>query len=490
MFILSNIKKVFVLYPPGKTYQRGEDRCQIDVDFSVSNSIRACNDLGYAASVLKGNYDVLLKDYPAEKSDYGDFVQDFNSFMPDVVLISVTNGSIFGDIDFVKNIKRLKNDTVIILKGALFFNLDKSLFDEIDLSNVDYLIGGEIEFIIGKLLLAHFGDKSQLKNIQGVSYKDNGEWISNELTDFDENLDSLPFPDRFLMKNSLYLNPMTDRPMATIATSKGCPSSCIYCLSPKISGRKVRFRSPKSVFDEISDCVEKHNICDFFFKSDTFTINKNWVIELCDLIINSPLRGKIFWVANSRVNTLDEELLKKMKLAGCEMIALGLESGSDESLRKMKKGTTVQQNRDVVAMIKKVGLQIFGFYLIGFPWEDKKHLAETRKLMFELDTDFIELSIVIPFKGSELYKMVFDSEETGKNVLGKDSFKNTMTDTNFLTQKELVDFRKQTILAYHLRFKYIVRKLFSKNLTLHLLKNYAIYGFRILKNTFLNFKEK
>lgn len=483
------MKKIFTLYPPGKTYQRCEDRCQINIDFSVSNSIRACNDLGFVAAILKEKYEIFLKDYPAEHLTYSDFVSDFGSFLPDVVIISITNGSIFSDIEFVKNIKRMKNDTVIILKGALFFNPQKCLFDELDLCDVDYLIGGEIEFIIEKLLFAHFNDKLQLRDIQGIAYKNNDGWIVNEVLKFDDNLDSLPFPDRYMMKNSLYLNPMTDKPMATVVTSKGCPSDCIYCLSPKISGKKVRFRSPQNVFAEISDCVENHQIYDFFFKSDTFTINKKWVTELCDLIINSSLKDKILWVANSRADTLDEELLIKMKNAGCAMIALGLESGSEESLLKMKKRTTIQQNKEVVAMIKKVGLQIFGFYLIGFPWETKKHLEETKKLMFCLDTDFVELSIVVPFKGSELYSMVFDKEKTGKNVLGKDSFKNTVDGTNYLTQRELADFRKNTILAYHLRFQYIIKKLFNKKLTLKLLKNYFIYGIRMLKNIFYDYRE-
>ena len=475
------MKKVFALYPPGKTYQRSEDRCQINVDFSVSNSIRACNDLGYAAAALSGDYEVLIRDYPAQKSNFEDFVSDFNNFNPDVVLISITNGSIFYDVDFVKSIKNLKKNTVVIFKGALFFNPDKSLFEEVDLKNADYLIGGEIEFIISKLLYAHFNDKSQLQTIQGISYKKDGEWVVNNVTEFNSNLDTLPFTNRYLMKNELYLNPMTDRPMATISASKGCPSSCIYCISPVISGRNVRFRSPQNVFEEIKECVEIHNIIDFFFKSDTFTINKKWVTELCDLIINSPFCGKILWVANSRVNTIDEELLQKMKQAGCVMIALGLESGSDESLKKMKKGVTVEQNRNAVKMIKNAGLQVFGFYLVGFPWENQKHLNETKKLMFELDTDFIELSVVTPFKGSELYSVLFENEECGKNVLGKDSFKNTMG-TKSLSEKELIEFRKRVILEYHLRPKYILKKLLNKNLSFKLLKNYAVYGFRMLKN--------
>lgn len=474
------MKKIMLIYPTGETYQRGEDRCQINVEASVSNALRACNDLGYVAAILKEKgFEIFLKDYPAEKLTFEDFKKDYLEFKPDIVFMSITNGSIYEDLKFTQNFAK---DVVVILKGALFFNPEKDLFDELDLSDIDYLIGGETEFIISDLLEAHYNDRTKLENIRGISYKKDGVWVSNNTTTFNTDLDSVPFPDRSLMNNSLYINPATNKPMATIATSRGCPSACIYCVSPVISGRTVRYRSAQSVFEEISQCFNEFKITDFFFKSDTFTINKEWVIEICDLLINSEMKGKINWVANSRVNTLDEEMLLKMKKAGCSVIALGLESGSDESLKKMKKGTTVEQNKKAVKLIKKAGLKIFGFYLIGFPWETKEHLEETRKLIFEANTDFIELSVATPFKGSELYSMLYEKLQNGEKVLGKDSFKYSTTGTEFLSVEELRNFRKDVLIKYHLRLSYIFKKIFNRNITPTLFANYVKYGFRLLKN--------
>jgi len=484
------MKNIMLIYPPGEIYQRGEDRCQINVKASVSNALRACNDLGYIAAGLKNKYNVFLKDYPAENLVMDDLISDIKSFMPDILFLSITNGSIFNDLKVVDKIKSIKHDIVVILKGALFFNPDEDFFKELDLTKIDYLIGGESEFIMPELVNAHYNNREKLKNIQGICYKQNGIWIINKVVSFNDNLDLLPFPDRSLMNNDLYINPATNRKMATISTSRGCPSNCIYCVSPVISGRKVRFRSVKSVFDEISECVNKYDIHDFFFKSDTFTINKQWVIELCNLIINSELCGKISWAANSRVNTVDEEILAKMKQAGCSLIALGLESGSTESLRLMKKGTTVEQNKNAVRLIKQTGLPIFGFYLIGFPWETKEHLEQTKKLMFELDTDFIELSIATPFKGSELYSMIFQDEKQGGLVLGKDSFKYSTIGTKFLKQEELEKFRKDVILKYHLRPAFIFKKIFNKNLTLPVFLNYIKYGLRLLYNVIPKVKDR
>ncbi len=475
------MKKIMLIYPPGEVYQRGEDRCQINVNASVANALRACNDLGYIASALKNkNFSVFLKDYPAEKLKITDFFNDFKREKPDAIFISTTNGSIFYDLDFIKEIKKINKETVIILKGAIFYNISQEFINNFDFSKVDFLIGAESEFIAPLLIDAIFNKNEEITSIQGIAYKNNNEWEINKLEAFPDNLDDLPFPDRSLMKNSLYINPDTNRPMATITISKGCPFDCIYCLSPVISGKKIRVRSINSIFREISECFSKYNIKDFFFKSDTFTADKNLVTELCNRIIHSELKGKVNWVANSRANTLDEETIIKMKEAGCSMIAIGYESGSDESLLKMKKNISVEDSIRITALIKKHKIKIFGFFLIGFPWETEKHLNLTKELIFKLDTDFIELSIVTPFFGTELYSSI--KEKINNKIFGKDSFKYLISSDNYLSEDYLMNFRKEVVLKYHLRFKYIIKKLFNKNLTFQVFLNYVKYGIRLIKN--------
>lgn len=478
------MKKIMLVYPPGEIYQRGEDRCQVNVEASVANSIRACNDIGYIASGLKQlGYMVFLKDYPAERASMSDFEADINIECPDVVFISITNGSIFSDLEAVKRIKKLRKNTVIILKGALFFNVEEDFLSNLDLEYVDYLVSTESEFVVPLLIDTHYNDRHNVKELQGISYKKDGKWITNRITNFIEDLDSLHFPDRSLMKNYLYINPDTNKPMATIVTSKGCPFNCIYCLSPKVSGHEVRYRSANSIFEEMKECFEKYKIDNFFFKADTFTVNRNQVIEICDLIEESNLHGKINWVANSRVNTLDEELVKRMKSAGCSMIALGIESGSDESLIRMQKGTTVDESIKTVELLKRYKMKIWGFYLVGFPWETKEHLKQTEDLIFKLDTDFIELSIVTPYKGTELYLMLKDKIDY--NILGKDAFKYPVSVDENISIEKLDKYRKNIILKYHLRPGFILHKLLDETLTIEVLMNYIKYGFRLIKNSLL-----
>lgn len=486
-------QRIMVIYPPGQNYMRGEDRCQINVDASACNGPRACNDLGYISAGLKKlGFKVFLKDYQGEKQTSKDLLKDVGEYLPDVIFISTTNGSIYYDLDEVSKIKKKYPAIIFILKGALFFNIEDNIFEEINLTDIDYLIGGESEFIVPNLINSIFFDKEKIKNIEGICYKESGKWIQNKLIHFNENIDELPFPDRSAMNNSLYINPDTNSPIATISVARGCPFECIFCCSPVISGKKIRKRSVSKVLEEIEECYFTYKIDNFFFKSDTFTAEKPWVMDLCDRIIKSDLNGKIKWVATSRTNTIDEEMIIRMKEAGCILIAFGFESGSDDSLSLMKKNTTVEENLNASLLCKKHGIKMLGHFLIGLPWEGEKHIMETKKHIFDIDADYIELAIAVPFRHTELFNMMTpevqgsdDNKDNylGIKVLGRDSFRNTIWNNKYLSGEKLQKFRKNILKSYYTRPSYIYRKLTSKTLTFGVFLNYVKYGLRLLKNT-------
>ncbi len=480
-----NMKKVMLLYPPGVLYQRGEDRCQVNVNETTVNTVRACNDLGYASSVLKKRgYSVFLKDYQSEGLSLKNLLDDVESQKPDVVFLSTTNATIFDDLKIIIKIKDIKNDIVFILKGAIFYNCNGKLLSYPEFKNIDYMIGGEEEFIIGDLIDYHFKSPAYIPRINGIIYKKDGQFYQTENNCFVEDLDSLPFPDREEMNNDLYLIPDTGEKLATISTSRGCPSSCIYCLSPQISGRKIRIRSVKNVMQEMEECYFKFGIRNFFFKADTFTMNRAWVCELCNSILDSKLKGKIRWFANSRVNTIDLEMLKLMKKSGCYLLAFGLESGSNESLEKMKKNTTVEMNYNAVQLAKKAGLLTVGFYIIGFPWEDFSHFEMTKKAMFKNNTDFIELHIATPFVGTPLYMKLKEEGIIKEEIYGTNHYTCTSGINPKLNPLDVEKFRKKTVLEYYTRPSYIIKKVYQSILNPKILFNYFKYGIRLLKITF------
>ncbi|MBI2556067.1 MAG: radical SAM protein [Planctomycetes bacterium] len=305
-----------------------------------------------------------------------------------------------------------------------------------------------------------------MHKVRGILFKNHtGQIIQTEPEPFWTNLDKIPFPARDLMKNHLYTRPDTSEPQATIQTSKGCPSQCIFCLSPIISGMKLRERSVDNVIAELEECVNKYHIRNFFFRADTFTLNKKSVIELCKEIIHRNL--DIAWVANSRVNTIDEERLEWMKKAGCWLVALGIESGNDEIQKQIKKGTTRSQAREAVKLCKKLGIKTYSFYLIGFPWETREMIMDTLNLAKELSCDFSEIHIAIPYEGTEFYEIA--------------RFSNPAIGTLHVTMDELIDMRKKALRSLYINPRYIANTLIHIR-SLEEVKNYTRYGVRLLKN--------
>ena len=478
--------KIALIYPPGGVYQRGEDRCQANIDTSTATSMRACNDLGYAAAILlKEKHEVIIRDYQTERKSINDAIEELKDFSPEIIFLSTTNATIFEDIKILKQIKEeISFKGKIILKGAIFFDADNKMLELLDLNDIDVLIGGETEFCIEDIVKA-FNNEIDFNKIDNIFYKDeNGVFVKNRFKISDKDLDTIPFPARHLMNNDLYTRPDTGEKMATIQTSRGCPSNCIYCLSPKISGKMVRFRSPQNVLEELKECYEKYDIKNFFFKADTFTINPKWTIELCDLIVNSNLNNKIEFTANSRVKPISEELLIAMKKAGCFAIAFGFETGNEDTMKKIGKGVTVEDNYKAMELAKKVGLTTYGFYMIGFPWEDKKQIKDTEKLINKLNSDFLEVHIALPYYGTRLYDMCEESGVLAETILGIDYFNTTTTGTEYLKFEELMNIRKKIISRYYMRPTYILKKLWAARKQPKVIKNYILYGLRLIKNLF------
>ena len=200
--------RIMLLYPPGKAYQRSEDRAQCNLDDSAVATVHACNDIGYAAAVLKGrNHEVLLKDYQTEQTSFQEVKNDILKFLPDVTVISTTNATILSDIEFINAVKEFHNCEFIV-KGAIFFNTPINLLETLDLQNVNYLIGGEIDTVIGDLVDGIINQNS-LDDIPGIIYKLEGTFKKNSFEKWCDKLDEIPFPARDLMKNELYPRPDT-----------------------------------------------------------------------------------------------------------------------------------------------------------------------------------------------------------------------------------------------------------------------------------------
>ena len=474
------LEKALLFNPPVGLYQRGEDRCQAEVDGGSATSLRPPNDLGYIASMLRQiGVTPFVADYPAEKKQWRHFEEDLKTIQPDILVMSITTPTIKDDMKAFSVAKGFRSNVFTIAKGAHFYICNKEESKDAIYDVMDVAIIGEAETIINNLVLAK-RSSSDFSKVRGILYRNSHKQIvQTEPEPFWIDLDKIPFPARDLMKNHLYTRPDTGEPQVTIQTSRGCPYQCIFCLSPIISGMKLRERSIGNVIAEIEECVEKYNIRNFFFRADTFTINKNTVIALCKEIINRKL--DIAWVANSRVNTIEEERLEWMKKAGCWLVAFGIESGNDDIQKRIKKGTTQAQAREAVRLCKKLGIKTYGFYLIGFPWETREMIMDTLNLAIELRCDFSEIHIAIPYEGTEFYKIAQDFGILTETAIGHNYFSNPAIGTLHVTRDELIEMRKKALKSLYLNPRYIASTLIHIR-SFEEVKNYTRYGVRLFKN--------
>lgn len=472
--------KALLFNPPGGLFQRGEDRCQADIEGSATVTLRPPNDLGYMAALLREiGVEPLLRDYPARGEDYDQLIRDCRDFLPNLAILSSTVGTVKDDMRAFQDIKRILPSTITIAKGAPFQVYTPETFNHSDYKAMDFALREEVEASIVSLISA-IREKRTAGKILGVLAREEGGFACPGPTPWIEDLDSIPFPARDLMDNHLYTLP-NGNSLATIQISRGCPGRCIYCLTPRISGNKLRQRSPDNVIAELKECVEKYKIHDFFFRADTFTLNKKFVIRLCRAILANHL--PIHWVANSRSDTLDEEMLQWMKKAGCRLIALGIESGSENTLRKSKKGISREDSIKAVRLIKKSGIKVYGFFMIGFPWETKEDIEQTMDFAAGLKCDFSEVHITSPYPGTELYKIAGEMNLMSGEELGYNYFSNPPIGTRYLSREQLLYLRKKFLRRLYLNPGYIVRTIIKADNWMERLA-YAKRGLKVFQQVF------
>ncbi|PIQ87316.1 MAG: hypothetical protein COV73_03580 [Candidatus Omnitrophica bacterium CG11_big_fil_rev_8_21_14_0_20_43_6] len=465
--------KALLINPPTGLYVR-EDRCQSSVsDFTVSVT-RPPMDLMMMASSLEAVKVICrIKDYPMEGGGWDSFKKDFSDFNPDLLVLSITTPTIKDDFLALAIAREVNPQVLTVAKGAHFSIYDSQILKEYE--NLDIIIKGESETVIREIIT---GDN--WASIPGISYRVKGEIKINKPRPFLNDLDKLPFPARHLVRNKLYVRPDTQEPMAVIETSRGCPYDCIFCLVKEVAGKKVRCRSPKIVVDEIEECVNKYNIRNFHFKSDTFTWNKPWVLELCQEIRKRKL--KIEWICNSRVDTLDNERLLWMKKAGCWAIGLGVESGNQQILDKIKKGITLGQAKQAVTLCRKLGVKTYAYFIIGFPWDTEESINDSLSFALKLKPAFLDFFFPYPFPGTELEMIAKDYYLMPVN-LEVNAYAEPVMNTLVLSKERLSVIRKHALRKFYLRPGYIFSTLCSIKSPGELL-NYINYGISTLRKIF------
>lgn len=240
-----------------------------------------------------------------------------------------------------------------------------------------------------------------LRETLGVAFRDeHGEIQINPDRPFIANLDDLPIPLHDMLPWRKYKVPIVGGPYTFVLSSRGCPAGCRYCIKHVTYQSSVRHRSPDHVLKELY-LLKEMGLHHIHFEADLFTVQKEFVHDLCNAIIKDGI--KIRWSCNSRVDFVDEAELKLMKQAGCFMIAWGLESGSEEVLKRARKGTNPKRIREAIGWSHRAGIKNWGYFIIGLPGETVDTIQQTIALAKELPVDIALFHIATPYPGTPFY---------------------------------------------------------------------------------------
>lgn len=359
----------------------------------------------YIAAVLKEEgHEVTVSDI--NSTNRKEEVGRIRGFGPSLVGVSIINTTqINFATELIKELRSFLPQAHFTCGGTYSTVFPRRLLEELE---IDTVVLGEGEATV-KELVRNIASGSDLKEVKGIFFRRNNEIIENERREFMHSLDEISLPARELVDFDRYLRPpgvlrgFWRRRSTTIITGRGCPSHCIYCGSNLIFGRVLRRRSVDNVISEIRHLVDKYRIDGIWFADDTFTLDKNWVIEFADKLKRE--RADIKWGAQARVTTVDFEMLIAMKKAGCVQLDFGVESGSLRVLKTLRKGITPEAVIRAFDLTKKAGIRSLATFMVGNPGEAYEDIKETLALSKRIRADFTIFFFTTAYPGTELFDM-------------------------------------------------------------------------------------
>jgi anaerobic magnesium-protoporphyrin IX monomethyl ester cyclase len=352
--------------------------------------------LAYIAAVLEeNNQSVIILDCKALNCTSDDIKNFIRTSKPDIVGITAMSSTLMGALEVAKLAKSA--GAVVVMGGS---QLAAYPIETLSYEYIDYGIIGEGEYSMLEVIQA-LESKSDLSSIQGLVYKKDGNIISNGER-IVEDIDLLPLPARHLLPMSKYHCVITETPFTTMFSSRGCPSKCGFCFKQP-SDKKIRFRNPVKVVEEMEELINKYHVKEIMFYDDSIVINRNHIVGICEEIFNRNLHVK--WESPARIDNMDYNLLRMMKMAGCIRLRYGVESGNENILKLMHKGITLDKIREVFKMTHEIGIETFAYFIIGYATETPETIRNTINFAKELNPDWVMFTLATPYPHTDLYEL-------------------------------------------------------------------------------------
>lgn len=373
----------------------------------------------YLGAVLRQkSHEVRLYDvYPDDNTDK--IVQELSKdFTPDLIGFSVLTTNFHRARTFAASLKK-HFPKAIFCAGGIHPTVRP--VETLEKMGLDFVVIGEGENVLVKVCDV-LGRSNDLSGIKGIAFKNKSGLYINDEIDVVNELDSLPFPARELLPVSRYLIPPGYirshflRRVMSVLTSRGCPAKCTFCNSSSIFHNRIRRRSVDNVMKEINYLVRHYSLDGIYFHDETFTMNSEWVKELC--VELKPLRLK--WGCQTRVTLVSEELLTLMKNAGCIQIDFGIESASKRVLKSIKKGTSPELAMKALELTKRSGIKSFASFMIGLPGETEDDMLENIKFLKKIKPDYTYFNLYTPFPGTEAAEVAIKEGKLPEDYFSRD----------------------------------------------------------------------
>lgn len=443
--------------------------------------------IAYIAAILeKNNYPVSIIDAPALNLRASDIIKQLAKDPPDLVGITVLTPMHDVLKILAREIKENFSKIKIVIGGAHATALPKEILSEI--KEIDYVCIGEGEETITDLVRFLEG-KKEISEVDGLVYRIDGEVVFNKPRDFIRDLDEIPLPARHLLPMERYtLTTSKTKGVGycpTLIVARGCPFNCCYCSHP--FGRNFRHHSVEKILSEIKDLISKHNINQMNLEADTLTVDKKFFLDLCQGLIRVGISQKVRWTCESRVDTIDEEMLEAMKGAGCWQISYGVESGVQRLLDIINKGEKIEQIERIFRITQKKGITIRGFFMLGLPTETTEESWQTINFAKKLNSLWAQFTITIPYPGTTLFDMLRKDNEIRTfdwscyNTWAGWAGKELPYVPKGRTVKELQGLQRKALISFYLRPKAFLKFLRQVN-SLRTLNKYLLGLFILVKN--------
>ncbi|MFH1444916.1 MAG: radical SAM protein [Nanoarchaeota archaeon] len=417
--------------------------------------------LAYIAAVLEeSGFKPDIFDALALGVNYNDMQKEVEQKKPDIIIINTATITFGEDLVTLEKIKEAVPNVKTVMLGTHTSAMPQQCAKE---KAIDFLILGEPDYIVRDLVDAIDKGKD-LNDVKGIAFERDGKVTITHPAPMIEDLDAMPFPARHLItKEGNYFNPFAKKmPYTTSLSSRGCPFKCIYCSSTTLYGDIYRARSAENVVDEI-ELIIKQGFKEIFYRDETLTFDKNRTAKICDLIKERNL--DISWMCNSRVDTVTPELLIKMKKAGCHMVKYGVESGDQQILNNLVKGTTVEGIRNAFKWTRDAKMSTVAHFMFGSPGETVDSMNKSIALAKEIKTDYASFNITTPYPGTVLFDKYIGKVENWDSWSLKKSLESGQFNEKFsiASKKEIEEAFARAYKEFYYRPSYIAKRLVKSN---------------------------